>query len=67
MAKGLSVGAADAGITAADFSAVSTDSLLPMELAQRLPAAIQQSKDTVLCCFSRWLRSVKLRKSMYFV
>ena len=40
--KGMSVGAAAAGIIAADFSAVHTDSPLQRSRWQRLPAAAQQ-------------------------
>jgi len=38
----MSVGAADAGIIAADFSAVHTDSPLQRSRWQRLPAAVQR-------------------------
>ena len=52
----VSVWAAAAGIIAADFYAAPTDSLLPMKIRQRLPAARQRSDSRLTCCFSRWRR-----------
>jgi len=52
----VSVRAAAAGIIAADFYAVPTDSVLPLKIRQRLWAARQQSDSRLTCCFSRWRR-----------
>ena len=56
--KDVSVRAAAAGIIASDFYAALTDSVLPLKIRQRLPAARQRSDSRLTWLFFKMAASI---------